>query len=369
MNSTTISASEGIRGPGRLGDPEACAGTDTRTNPRLRSALAAFGLDARAASPDASRSSSPRELASVVAESHAAFGGLYQALPNSVPGDDPSAVEYLDEVIQGVDGNSITLRIYRPVGVDGPLPCTVYIHGGGMTILDSFANVHQQWCHDLAATGMVAIAVDFRNAYTAEGANPFPAGLDDCVSAVTWIDAHRADLGLTKILLQGESGGANLVLATTLLAKRKGTLASIDGVYANVPYISGAYGWSDVRKLAELPSLVENDGYFVDCHAMDLLVATYDPNGKDAENPLAWPYFVADEELVGLPPHVITVNELDPLRDEGLAYYRALLRAGVEVEGRINLGLTHAAEFIFRQALPDLHFSSVSDIKRFADRL
>ena len=33
-------------------------------------------------------------------------------------------------------------------------------------------------------------------------------------------------------------------------------------------------------------------------------------------------------DLTGLPPHVISVNELDPLRDEGLAYYRKLLAAG-----------------------------------------
>ena len=31
------------------------------------------------------------------------------------------------------------------------------------------------------------------------------------------------------------------------------------------------------------------------------------------------------EDLNGLPPHVISVNELDPLRDEGLLYYKKLL--------------------------------------------
>lgn len=36
---------------------------------------------------------------------------------------------------------------------------------------------------------------------------------------------------------------------------------------------------------------------------------------------------------------------------------------------RTNMGLTHAAEFIFRQALPELYFSSVRDIKRFVDHL
>lgn len=221
----------------------------------------------------------------------------------------------------------------------------------------------------LAATGMVVIGVDFRNAYTAAGLNPFPAGLSDCGSALTWIDAHREQLGITKIVLQGESGGANLVLATTLQAKRDGRLDSIDGVYVLVPYISGGYRWDEARKLRELPSLVENDCYFVNCQAMDLLVAAYDPTGDNAENPLCWPYFATEADLDGLPPHVVSVDELDPLRDEGVAYYRMLVRAGVPVVGRTNLGLTHAAEMIFRQAVSDVYLATVGDIKRFADTL
>ena len=47
---------------------------------------------------------------------------------------------------------------------------------------------------------------------------------------------------------------------------------------------------------------------------------------ENGENPLAWPYFATEADVAGLPPHVITVNEFDPLRDEGTAYYRLLQR-------------------------------------------
>ncbi len=254
---------------GRLDDPGRDLRTDPRLKPRLRAALAAFGLDAAAGPPPIDRTAAPEAIVEFVGESHAGFGGLYEALPNDLPGDDDS-VEFSTDTVRGVDGNDITLRIYRSANVTGPLPCTVYIHGGGMTILDAFAKVHQRWCEDLAATGMVVIGVDFRNAYSAEGMHPFPAGLNDCTSALEWVNDHRGQLDITSVVLQGESGGANLVLATALKAKRDGHLDAINGVYAMVPYISGGYGWTDIRKLRELPSMIENDGYFINCAMMDV---------------------------------------------------------------------------------------------------
>ena len=198
---------------------------------------------------------------------------------------------------------------------------------------------------------------------------PFPAGLDDCSRALDWVHDHRDELGITSIVLQGESGGANLVLATTLKAKREGRLEHIDGVYATVPYISGGYGWDRDRKLRELPSMVENDGHFLDCGMMDLLASVYDPTGENAENPLAWPYFATEADVQGLPPHVIAVNELDPLRDEGIAYFRLLQRAGVPVVGRVNLGVTHGADMAFRVAIPEAYQAAVRDIRGFAGSL
>lgn len=61
-------------------------------------------------------------------------------------------------------------------------------------------------------------------------------------------------------------------------------------------------------------------------------------SGDDIRNPLAWPYHASIEDCVGLPPHVLAMDELDPLRDEGMAYHRKLLAAGVEVNAQVNLG-------------------------------
>ena len=281
---------------GRLDDPGRDLRTDPRLKPRLRAALAAFGLDAAAGPPPIDRTAAPEAIVEFVGESTEAHRDrmlrALQRISERHPGDGRVLVVTHGGSMRRIQtaalGNDITLRIYRSANVTGPLPCTVYIHGGGMTILDAFAKVHQRWCEDLAATGMVVIGVDFRNAYSAEGMHPFPDGLNDCTSALEWVNDHRGQLDITSVVLQGESGGANLVLATALKAKRDGHLDAINGVYAMVPYISGGYGWTDIRKLRELPSMIENDGYFINCAMMDVLVAAYDPAGENAENPLAY---------------------------------------------------------------------------------
>ena len=352
---------------GRLGDDTASPATDPRIDPRLRAALAAVGLDQAAEDPPVGRADGLEVLHAAVGAADEGFNGLYAALPLELPGD--TEVPYTVHSLTGRDGHEITLWVYRPEGLTGPLPGVVYLHGGGMTILDTHAPVHHRWCQDLAAAGMVSISVDYRNAWTSTGVNPFPTGLHDCYDAVAWISEHRAELDIDTLVVQGESGGANLTLATALLSAREGRPDLVDGIAAAVPYISGGYSWPLERKLSELPSLVENDGFFINAAAMDHLVAVYDPDGEHAEDPLCWPYFATADDVRDLPPHLVSVNELDPLRDEGIAYARLLRSAGVPTVATTNLGITHGAELIFRQALPDLNAASAASVHAFARSL
>ncbi len=224
---------------------------------------------------------------------------------------------------------------------------------------------YQHWRNSLAAMGMVVIGVEFRNGGGSLGAHPFPAGLNDCASAAQWVAANREELGISTMTISGESGDGNLAIATTLKAKQDGWLEEIAGVYAQCPYISGAYAEPDPA----LASLVENNGYFLDVANMGALAAVYDPGGANATNPLAWPMHASIDDLAGLPPHVVSVNELDPLRDEGLVYARALSRAGVSVVSRTVNGTCHAGDCLLAAALPDVHGSTVGDIYRFVTSL
>jgi acetyl esterase/lipase len=336
---------------------------DPRADPRMLAAMASLGLDVAAAAPPIDASAPIEQLREIAAQAEAGFGGAYAAVIDGLPA--VKGVTTTTEVIRGVDGNSITLFIHRPAGTRGPLPGVLHLHGGGMVIEAAADAQYVRWRDELAATGLVVVGVEFRNGAGKLGAHPFPAGLDDCARALQWVSDNKARLGVSKLIVSGQSGGGNLSLATALKAKRDGRIRHIDGVYAYCPYISGAYA----RPPSELLSLRENDGYFVSCAFMAVLARVYDPTGANATNPLAWPYHATADDLRGLPPHVISVNELDPLRDEGLAYFHKLLRAGVSAIGRTINGTCHGGDCIFRGAMPEVYLAAVRDVKGFADSL
>lgn len=88
---------------------------------------------------------------------------------------------------------------------------------------------------------------------------------------------------------------------------------------------------------------------------------------KVPQMPLANPWFAGD--LSGLPRHAISVNELDPLRDEGLAYCKRLAKAGNKCYSRVVRGTPHTADMIAMKAMPGLVRETLCDIVGFAQNL
>ena len=156
----------------------------------------------------------------------------------------------------------------------------------------------------LAAAGLVVVGVEFRNSGGGLGVHPYPAGLNDCAAAIRWVHANTADLGVSHLIVGGDAGGGNLSLTVTHKTKREGWLAEIAGVYAQCPYISSR--WLEYPE--ELPSLRENDGCFISCQQAARLGSVYDPGGEHSHEPTCWAANASDEDLVGLPPHIMSVN-------------------------------------------------------------
>ena len=123
-------------------------------------------------------------------------------------------------------------------------------------------------------------------------------------------------------------------LRTLRRLKREGELGLIKGLYALCPYIAGE--WPQNR----YPSSIENNGILLDLHNNRGAVA-YGIEALKARDPLAWPGFASEEDVKGFPPTIISVNECDPLRDEGKAYADRLQRGGVEVQYTCHQGMIH----------------------------
>ena len=259
------------------------------------------------------------------------------------------------------DSNTIKIQYIRP-DTDETLPCVYYIHGGGMMSMSCFWGLYRAWGKIIASRGVAVAMVDFRNCLTPSSAPdvaPYPAGLNDCVSGLRWVIANAADLNIdtSRVVVAGESGGGNLTLATGLRLKQDGDLGLIKGLYALCPYIAGE--WPQDR----YPSSVENEGILIHLHSNRGRMA-YGMEAFEQKDPQAWPGFATEEDVTGLPPTVISVNECDPLRDEGIEFYRLLLRAGVPARCRQVMGTIHGTE-IFPVACPDISRDTAADLAKF----
>jgi len=252
---------------------------------------------------------------------------------------------------RGEDRQPLDIVVTRPCGA-AALPCVLYLHGGAMAFQSAFDPTYKVFSRILAHQGLCVVLPDFRNSTLpsrdGQPTGPYPAGLDDCFAALQWVHSNQRLLGCTgRVIVAGESGGGNLALALAMKCEREGQQRLLQGFYAICPYIAGS--WPQ-RKGLESEILGEshldrvNGGLGI---VLDQAVGAATAYGLKAfkeRDPLAWPGFATVADVKGLPPGVIRVNECDPLRDEGINFYRLLLRAGVDVQCLMTMGTIHGGE-------------------------
>lgn len=142
----------------------------------------------------------------------------------------PAVARVEDRTLPGAAG-PIAARFYDP-GTAEPSPAIVYIHGGGWVLCD--LDSHDGVCRELAQrSGLKVVSLGYRLAPE----HPFPAPLEDCVSVVRWLAARGRDWGIDRLVIAGDSAGANLSLATLLALRDAGEqplrgAALVYGVFA-----------------------------------------------------------------------------------------------------------------------------------------
>ncbi len=269
-----------------------------------------------------------REIVELLPDTSTAFDDIAAArgmfdlwLPaGPVPGEDD--LEISDEVVDGV-----ALRIYRPRGMKGDLPGILYLHGGGFCI-GSIDAEHAGAIAVANAIGAVVVSVDYRLAPE----NPYPAGLEDCYTALVRM-AELDCVDTARLAVHGQSAGGGLAAATALLARDRGG-----------PVLCfQSLGIPELDDRLETPSMVAFTDTPMWSRAQAIKSWEYYLGGKPADG-YAAP--ARNEDLSGLPPAYVVTCELDPLRDEGITYAMRMLAAGVSVELHSYPGAFHGAMLV-----------------------
>jgi acetyl esterase len=223
----------------------------------------------------------------------------------------------------------VPVRIYRPQESKGPLPVVMYFHGGGWVL--GSKNTHDRLLRDLTnATNAAFVFVS----YTPSPEAQFPVSIEQAYAATTYVAEHGRELNLdtTRLAVAGDSVGGNMTAAVTLLAKERKTPA-ISYQVLFYPVTDANFDTASYQEFANGPWLTKL--------AMLWFWDAYAPKASDRKTITASPLQATTAQLAGLPPALIIVDENDVLRDEGEAYVRKLIAAGVEVTALRALATCH----------------------------
>lgn len=254
----------------------------------------------------------------------------------------PRPVEVRDAAAPGPDGApSVPVRVYSPSDRSEPLPAVMYLHGGGFTVGD-LDSIHSAALHVASEIGAVLVTVDYRLAPE----HPFPAGLEDCYAALSWIAASAAELHIDpgRLAVAGDSAGGGLAAAVALLARDRGG-PGLCCQYLETPQLDDRLDTPSMRAYHDTPLFSRSDAAL----CWQYYLGDGLRRGAGDVSPYAAP--ARARNLSGLPPAFVVTCEFDPLRDEGLDYAQRLVQAGVSTELHLYPGTFHGSAIIVSAAV------------------
>ena len=243
----------------------------------------------------------------------------------------PPVQPYPREDVQRIKitADSIPVLVFNPTHAKN-LPILINYHGGGFIAPLIPALEHSLWL-EAKNYGAIVFAVDYRVAPE----HKFPAAVNDSYHAFKWIAAHGGEFGgdTSRIVLMGNSAGANLVAVISQKARKEGISNKI-----RLQVMNGLPVDCSPKNMETSVSYQENAvKYFQTKAACYFAIETYAPG--QFNNPEVSP--ILTQDLRGLPPAVIINAEFDPLRDDGILYAAKLRNAGVKVWEKCFAGQIH----------------------------
>ncbi len=213
----------------------------------------------------------------------------------------------------------VQVRIIKPQGAAGMLPVIVYMHGGGWILGN--AGTHDRLVRELAVGAGAALAfVDYPNSPEAR----YPTAIEQGYATAQWITSNGESKGLdaSRMAAAGESVGGNMTAALALMAKERGDVTfTQQSMY--YPVTDAAMNTASYEQFAT--------GYYLTRTEMEWFWDAYTTDPAERAEITASPNQASIEQVTGLPPTYLCVDEADVLRDEGEAYGAKLRSAGVPV--------------------------------------
>jgi acetyl esterase len=240
----------------------------------------------------------------------------------------------------------VRVRIIKPQGATGMLPVIVYMHGGGWILGN--AATHDRLVRELAVGARAALAfVEYPNAPEAQ----YPTQIEQGYATAQWITRNGASKGLdaSRMAVAGESVGGNMTAALALMAKERGDVSFVQqSIY--YPVTDAAMNTASYEQFAS--------GYYLARREMEWFWDAYTTDPAQRAEITASPNRASTEQVAGLPPAFLCVDEADVLRDEGEAYAAKLRSAGVPVTTVRYDGTIH--DFMLLNALSDTRATRAS---------
>jgi len=218
------------------------------------------------------------------------------------------------------------VRLYRPAEESRPGPALLWIHGGGYVL--GRAKQDDNLCRRFVkALGATVASVDYRLAPE----HRFPAALNDCYSALTWL-AGLPTVDPARVAIGGASAGGGLAAALALRAR--------DGSAVRPVLQLLVYPMLDDRTVTRS----DLDGSRYRLWSQDSNRCGWTSYLTGADPQIAVP--ARHEDLAGLPPAWVGVGTRDMFYDEDVAYAERLKAAGVACHVEIVPGAFHSFDVV-----------------------
>jgi len=240
--------------------------------------------------------------------------------------DDTLIIETI--LLSRKDGSTLRVCLFKPKYPVNDVPGILWLHGGGY----AFGAPEQAYAYAkrfIETSPAIVIAPDYRTSLEA----PYPAALEDSYQTLLWMKDHATALGIrnNQLMIGGDSAGGGLTVATCLYARDQGDVS--------LAFQMPLYPMLDDRM--NTPSAKDNNAPLWNSKSNDTAWKLYLGDLFKTEHV---PYYAAPARATnyhGLPPAVTFVGDLEPFRDETLAYIQNLQAAGIAVNYKVYKGCFH----------------------------